>query len=84
MAVKWALENFNFADPNRVGFIGWSHGGLVVLADARQHARDRQFVFTGMPVSDPVERMGYPGEDYRAHFSASYHIGKTAEQDLDE
>jgi len=81
--VKWALENFDLVDPSRVGLIGWSHGGLIVLTDAFQHPKDRQCVFAGMPVSDLVQRMGYSGEDYRAHFSASYHIGKTAEQDLD-
>jgi dipeptidyl aminopeptidase/acylaminoacyl peptidase len=40
--------------------------------------------YAGVPVSDLIERMGYSDEGYRAEFSAPYHIGKTANQDVDE
>jgi len=83
-AVQWALENFDFLDRGRVGLIGWSHGGLIVLFEAFQHPRDYKCVFAGVPVSDLVQRMGYSDEEYRGLFSAPYHIGRTAEQDLDE
>ena len=83
-AVKWALENFDFMDRDRVGLIGWSHGGLIVLLEAFQHPKDYKCCFAGEPVSDLVQRMGYSDDEYRAEFSAPYHIGKTAEQDLDE
>ncbi len=82
-AVKWALQNFDFVDPSRVGLIGWSHGGLIVLMEAFQHPEDYKCCFAGMPVSDLVQRMGYSDEEYRGLFSAPYHIGKTAEQDLE-
>ena len=83
-AVQWALENFDFVDRNRVGLIGWSHGGLIVLMSAFQHPKDYKCVFAGMPVSDLVQRMGYSDEGYRADFSAPYHIGQTAEQNIEE
>jgi len=83
-AVQWALENFDFLDRGRVGLIGWSHGGLIVLFEAFQHPRDYKCVFAGVPVSDLVQRMGYSDDEYRGLFSAPYHIGKTAEQDLEE
>jgi dipeptidyl aminopeptidase/acylaminoacyl peptidase len=83
-AVKWALENFDFIDRDRVGLIGWSHGGLIVLFEAFQHPKDYKCVFAGVPVSDLVQRMGYSDDAYRELFSAPYHIGKTAEQDLEE
>ncbi len=82
-AVKWALRNFDFVDPSRVGLIGWSHGGLIVLFEAFQHPKDYACCFAGMPVSDLVQRMGYADDEYRAEFSAPYHIGKTADQDLE-
>lgn len=83
-AVKWALENFDFLDRERVGLIGWSHGGLIVLFEAFQYPKDFKCCFAGNPVSDLVQRMGYSDDEYRADFSAPYHIGKTAGQDLAE
>jgi len=83
-AVQWALENFDFVDRNRVGLIGWSHGGLIVLMSAFQHPKDYKCVFAGVPVSDLVQRMGFSDDEYRGLFSAPYHIGQTAEQNLEE
>ena len=40
--------------------------------------------YAGVPVSDLVARMGYSTDDYREEFSAPYHIGKTANEDVDE
>jgi dipeptidyl aminopeptidase/acylaminoacyl peptidase len=83
-AVQWALENFDFLDRSRVGMLGWSHGGLIVLMEAFQNPKDYRCVFAGVPVSDLVQRMGYMDDDYRALYSAPYHIGKTADEDLEE
>jgi dipeptidyl aminopeptidase/acylaminoacyl peptidase len=38
----------------------------------------------GVPVSDLIMRMGYKGQSYRDLFSASYHIGKTAYENVNE
>jgi dipeptidyl aminopeptidase/acylaminoacyl peptidase len=83
-AAQWALETFDFVDRSRVGLVGWSHGGLIVLMMAFQHPKDYQCVYAGMPVSDLVQRMGYSTEGYRRLFSAPYHIGKTASEDMAE
>jgi len=83
-AKDWALQNFDFLDSTRVGLIGWSHGGLMVLMEAFQHPKDYACVFAGNPVSDLVARMGYEDEEYRADFSAPYHIGKTVREDIEE
>jgi dipeptidyl aminopeptidase/acylaminoacyl peptidase len=81
---QWALENFDFVDPQRVGLIGWSHGGLIVLMETFAHPNDYACVFAGVPVSDLVMRMGYEDQDYRDDFSAEYHIGKTVREDIPE
>jgi dipeptidyl aminopeptidase/acylaminoacyl peptidase len=81
---QWALRNFDFLDSTRVGLIGWSHGGLMVLMEAFQHPHEYACVFAGVPVSDLVQRMGYLDDEYRADFSAPYHIGKTVRQDIAE
>jgi len=83
-STQWALENFDFVDPQRVGLIGWSHGGLIVLMETFAHPKDYACVFAGVPVSDLIQRMGYLGKDYEDNFSAPYHIGKTVREDIAE
>jgi dipeptidyl aminopeptidase/acylaminoacyl peptidase len=83
-STQWALENFDFVDPKRVGLIGWSHGGLIVLMETFAHPKDYACVFAGVPVSDLVMRMGYEDQDYRDEYSAPYHIGKTVREDIAE
>jgi dipeptidyl aminopeptidase/acylaminoacyl peptidase len=83
-AKDWALQNFDFVDSTRVGLMGWSHGGLIVLMESFQYPQQYRCVFAGVPVSDLLLRMGYSEESYRELFSAPYHIGKTAAQDEEE
>jgi dipeptidyl aminopeptidase/acylaminoacyl peptidase len=80
-ARNWMIENYNFIDKNRVGAIGWSHGGLITLLDIFEHPKDYQVAFAGVPVSDLVMRLGYYGDDYRKEYYAKYHIGKTVQED---
>jgi dipeptidyl aminopeptidase/acylaminoacyl peptidase len=80
----WALETMSFLDPARVGILGWSHGGMITLMNIFQHPEAYLVAYAGVPVSDLVARMGYKTEGYRRQFSAPYHIGKTAEQDVAE
>jgi dipeptidyl aminopeptidase/acylaminoacyl peptidase len=81
---QWMLENHDNIDPQRVGIIGWSHGGLITLMNLFAHPKDFQVGYAGVPVCDLVARMGYKNQGYRDLFSAPYHIGKTAEEDVNE
>jgi dipeptidyl aminopeptidase/acylaminoacyl peptidase len=83
-ARNYMLENYDFLDKDRVGIMGWSHGGLITLMNIFDHPRDYKVAFAGVPVSDLVARMGYMTDDYRELYSASYHIGKTANEDVEE
>jgi len=40
--------------------------------------------FAGVPVSDLIARMGYQTQDYRDLYSADYHIGQTAYENVEE
>lgn len=81
---NYMIENYEFVDENRVGIIGWSHGGMITLFNLFDHPKDYQVGFAGVPVSDLVARMGYQTEDYRELYSADYHIGKSAHDNLAE
>ena len=83
-ARNWMIQNYSFVDKNRVGIMGWSHGGMIALMNIFDHPKDYQVAFAGVPVSDIISRMGYQTQDYRDLYSADYHIGKTAYEDVDE
>ena len=80
----YMIENCELVDRNRVGIIGWSHGGLIALMDIFEHPDHYSVAYAGVPVSDLVARMGYQSEEYRDLYSAEYHIGKTANEDIEE
>ena len=78
------LENYEFLDPERVGIIGWSHGGLHALMNIFEHGDAYAAAYAGVPVSDLIARMGYKTQRYRDLYSADFHIGKSAYEDVEE
>lgn len=81
---NYMMENYDFIDKNRVGIIGWSHGGLISLMNIFEHPKDYQVAFAGVPVSDLIARMGYHNQGYRDLYEADYHIGKSANDNVQE
>ncbi len=81
---NYMVENYDIVDADRVGILGWSHGGLITLMNIFDHPKDYKVAYAGVPVSDLVARMGYKTEGYRDLYSADYHIGKTAYEDVEE
>lgn len=81
---NYMVENYSIVDKNRIGIMGWSHGGLITLFNIFDHPNDYKVAYAGVPVSDVIARMGYKTQRYRELYSADYHIGKTAYQDVEE
>ena len=81
---KYMLDNYDFVDPERVGIVGWSHGGLISLMSIIKYPENYKVAFAGVPVSDLITRLDYLDEEYRELYSADYHIGQTVEQNPDE
>jgi dipeptidyl aminopeptidase/acylaminoacyl peptidase len=79
---QYMIENYDFVDKDRVGIIGWSHGGMIALMNIFNNPNAYKCAFAGVPVSDLIARMGYSTEDYREDFSADFHLGKTAHEDV--
>jgi dipeptidyl aminopeptidase/acylaminoacyl peptidase len=80
----YMIENYDIVDSKRVGIMGWSHGGLIALMNIFDFPGDYQAAFAGVPVSDLIARMGYKTQGYRDLYSADYHIGQTAYENVDE
>ncbi|MCZ7601246.1 MAG: prolyl oligopeptidase family serine peptidase [Melioribacteraceae bacterium] len=81
---NYMIDNYEFVDKNRVGIIGWSHGGMITLFNIFEHPDDYQVAFAGVPVSDVIARMGYKDQSYRDLYEADYHIGESADDNVQE
>ncbi len=81
---NFVLENYDFVDKDRVGIVGWSHGGLIALMNVFDHPDGYQVCFAGNPVSDLVARMGYKDQSYRDEFEANFSIGQSANDNIAE
>ncbi|MDD8027515.1 MAG: prolyl oligopeptidase family serine peptidase [Acidobacteriota bacterium] len=64
------------ADPDRLGMIGWSHGGFITLHSLiRDQGKILKCGYAGVPVTNLVFRLGYKGPSYEAEFFAQKRIG---------
>lgn len=81
---QFMIENYDIVDRNRVGLMGWSHGGMISLMNIFENHRDYKCAFAGVPVSDLIARMGYKRPGYEDFFSADYHIGESVHENIDE
>lgn len=80
----YMVQNYDFVDKNRIGVMGWSHGGMHTLMNLFQFPDSYAVGFAGVPVSDLIMRLGYMNDEYRKLFSAEYHIGKEVFQNVKE
>ena len=81
---EYMVENYSIVDSNRIGIMGWSHGGMITLMNLFQYPNDYKCGFAGVPVSDVISRLGYKDSSYADLFSADYHVGKTINEDIAE
>jgi dipeptidyl aminopeptidase/acylaminoacyl peptidase len=69
---------------NRVGIIGWSHGGAISFLTVVRHPEAYQVCYAGVPVSDLEGRIRAMGTNYESQFAARYHVGKTLSEAPEE
>ena len=81
---QYMIDNYSIVDKDRVGIIGWSHGGYIALFNIFEYPQNYKVAFTGVPVSDLIARMGYKDQEYRDLFSGQPPIGKPADQNVAE
>ena len=81
---QYMIDNYSIVDKDRVGIIGWSHGGYIALFNIFEYPGNYKVAFTGVPVSDLIARMGYKDQEYRDLFSEQKPIGKSADENVAE
>ncbi|MBN2665792.1 MAG: S9 family peptidase [Bacteroidales bacterium] len=81
---RYMIENYSIVDSDRVGIVGWSHGGYIALLNIFEYPENYKVAFAGVPVSDLIARMGYKDQEYRDLFSEQAAIGLPADQNVAE
>ena len=81
---QYMIDNYSIVDSERVGIVGWSHGGYIALFNIFEYPGHYKVAFTGVPVSDLIARMGYKDQEYRDLFSGQAAIGKPADENVAE
>lgn len=76
-ARDYMVENYSVVDPERVGIMGWSHGGMITLMSVLQYPEKYVCGYAGVPVSDLAYRLTYQSPDYMDNYTAKHHIGAT-------
>ena len=80
----YMVENYSIVDPNRVGIVGWSHGGMISLMHILRYPDKYNCAFAGVPVSDLDNRLASHDASYTANFTANYHIGESIQDNPQE
>lgn len=81
---QYMIDNYSIVDKDRVGILGWSHGGLITLFNIFEYPDNYKVAFAGVPVSDLIARMGYKNQNYRDLYTEQLAIGKPADEDVAE
>lgn len=75
-AIDWLKANLPHVDPDRIGMIGWSHGGFITMHSLeRDQGKTLKCGYAGVPVTNLVFRLSYKGPSYAAPFVKQKTIG---------
>jgi dipeptidyl aminopeptidase/acylaminoacyl peptidase len=83
-AADYLKANVPEVDPERIGMIGWSHGGFITLHTLiRDQGKVFKCGYAGVPVTNLVFRLSYKGPSYEEQFSVQKRIGGEVYQKRD-
>ncbi len=67
-AVDYMKTNLPYVDPDRLGIIGWSHGGFITLHSVFRDQTAFRAAAALVPVTNLVFRLAYKGPSYALNF----------------
>jgi dipeptidyl aminopeptidase/acylaminoacyl peptidase len=73
-AYDWMVENLPHVDPERVGIMGWSHGGYISLLAVARDGHPFQAAVGIVPVTNLIFRLSYKGPNYQRQFATQERI----------
>ena len=74
-AAGYLAANLPYVDPDRLGIIGWSHGGFIALHAVFRDQTSFKAAAALVPVTNLVFRLSYKGPRYARRFTAQPRIG---------
>lgn len=73
-AVDYMIENLPHVDPDRIGIMGWSHGGFITCHSLFREEHPFQCGAAIVPVTNLIFRLSYKGPGYQRSFSTQERI----------
>lgn len=74
-AVDYIKAHLPHVDPDRLGMIGWSHGGFITLHSIFREQHTFQCAAAMVPVTNLVFRLSYKGPGYASAYVSQERIG---------
>lgn len=74
-AVDFIKATLPHVDPDRLGMIGWSHGGFITLHSIFREQHTFKAAAAIVPVTNLVFRLSYKGPGYASRFVSQERIG---------
>jgi dipeptidyl aminopeptidase/acylaminoacyl peptidase len=74
-AYDWMVKNLPHVDPDRVGIMGWSHGGFITLHSVLRDQTPFKVAAAIVPVTNLVFRLSLKGPDYQRQYATQTRIG---------
>ena len=84
MAAYDYLKTLPYVDPDRVGIMGWSHGGFITAHLVMREATPFKAGAAIVPVTNLVFRLGYKGPNYQRSYTTQSTIGGLPHEKPDE
>ncbi len=73
-AYDWMVQNLPHVDPDRVGMMGWSHGGYITVMSVTRPDHPFQAGAAIVPVTNLIFRLSFKGPGYQRGFSTQQRI----------
>ncbi len=74
-AYDWMVKNLAYVDPDRVGIMGWSHGGFITLHSVLRDVTPFKVAAAIVPVTNLVFRLSLKGPGYQRQYATQPQIG---------
>ena len=74
-AYDWMVKNLPHVDPQRIGIMGWSHGGFITLHSVFKENHPFKAGVAQVPVTNLIFRLSYKGPGYQRSFATQQRLG---------
>ncbi len=74
-AISYMTAHLPYVDPDRLGVIGWSHGGFIALHAVLRDQASFKAAAALVPVTNLIFRLSYKGPRYAEQFESQTRIG---------